>query len=252
MVLLPSPAIPNFNTSTSNYNPADLFTRPLTPTTQHRFKSRIPLSLSTTTTVTATTVATRATSVVSASVVSTSDPHSDSVVPSTGVILDTGASFSRTPFKSDFDSGTPTPELLLLFHKRLFGIPRSALESLLALDPYTLLTGEDTVASELSSPDSSEFAFDFASALTSSRRFQIKYFGTAILIFKYSNSDLVNLFVEPDLHLEDWLHWTPIPRLTLRDSYFQVVPGTTLDYTQVFALLHLFPIWFYIALLCFE
>ena len=248
MVLLPSTATLKLNTNTSN--PADLFTRPLTT---RRFKSRIPLSLSLSTTVTATAVAPQG---VTAPVVSTSATtlyHSDSVVLSTGLILDTGASFSLTPFKSDFDFGTPTSELLLLLHKRLFGIPRSALDSLLGIDPYTLLTGEDTVDTvELSPPDYSEFAYDFASELTrGSRRFETKYFGTAILIFKYSNSDL-KLFVEPDLYLEDWLHWTPIPRLTLRDSYFQVVPGTTLDYIQVFGLLHLIPIWFYLALLCFE
>ena len=244
MVLLPSIASLNTTYTSNTSNPAELFTRSLP--THNRFKSR--LSLSTTVAPTTATVATpRATSVVSPL------PYSVVSTPS-DLVLDTGASFSLTPFKSDFGEPT-TPELLLLFHKRLFGIPRSALESLvlrslLAPDPYTLVTGEEVSVDpvDLSSPDSE---FDFASELTS-RRFQIKYFGTAILIFKYSNSALINLFVEPDLDLEDWLHWTPIPRLTLRDSYFQVVPGTTLDYIQVFGLLHLLPIWFYIALLCFE
>ena len=144
MALLPSIASLNTNTSTTS-NPADLFTRRL-PSNTHRYKARIPLY--TTVTPTTTPVATSsgaATSVISASVASTTNR----------ILLDSGASRSITPFKSDFDSGTPTPELLLLLHKRLFGIPRSALDSLLS-DPYTLITGEDiaiTTASDLSSPD---------------------------------------------------------------------------------------------------
>ena len=248
MVLLPSTASLNFTNSPSH--PADLFTRPLTPTpTHHRFKAL------TTTTVTPTTVSTS--SGASASVVSTSGASTTSNAPSDlvpaplvprRIILDSGASRSFTPFKSDF-----TSDLVLPLNKRPFGIPTSASGTLpaLYLDPHTLITGEST-GTDLSSPDYYEIASEFPTLC--SRRHEIKFFGTALLIFIYSNStsDLVNLFVEPDFHFEDWLHWIPVPRLTLRDSYFQVVPGTTLDYTQVFGLLHLIPIWFYLALLCFE
>ena len=154
MVLLPS--IASLNT-TSNYNPADLFTRPLHPT-HHRFKARIPLY----TTVTPTTGSTS--SGVTASVVSTSDSTSDSVptvpvpVPS---VIDTGASKSEYPFKYPFKYPFGFG---LAYIKTPFGIPTSALETSTKVqsDPYTLITGETTVAPDLSSPDSL-LAFEFAS-----------------------------------------------------------------------------------------
>ena len=239
MVLLPSTATLNLNTNTSN--PADLFTRPLP--THRRFKARIPLPTL------ATPVASHgvATSVVSTSVASTYLVVSATLVqaPLARTIPDPGLARPPTPFQSDYGT-TPTSNLVLPLNKKPYGIATSASDQLL---PYTLITGEDptVIASDLSSTDStdSKFPFDFASAFQpSSHRFETKYFGTVILIFVYSNSDLIKLFVEPDYHFEHWFYWTLIPRLTLRDSYFQVVPGTTLDYTQVFALLHLIPIWF--------
>ena len=106
MALLPSPVTPNFNTATFNYNPADLFTRPLP---DHRFKARIPLSLSTTVTpTTASTSSGASASVVSSGTSIPTDYTSELVqahlVPRR---IDSGASrsftpFKTTPFKSDF------------------------------------------------------------------------------------------------------------------------------------------------------
>jgi len=98
------------------------------------------------------------------------------------------------------------------------------------VDPYTLITGEDT-ATALSSPDL--FALDsdlvdtfkFASTLTKDH-FDIWEFGTATLVF-ISDSELTTILVEPTLDWTDWFDWIPLPRLTPTESYFHTLVTIT-------------------------
>jgi len=143
------------------------------------------------------------------------------------IALDTGASISRT---SDF----------LPVNQASYGLtqsPISVLSRALAstpIDPYTLITGEDT-ATDLSFPDSDSVdTVEFASTLVYS---SFRHFGTATLVFlSDANSKLITILVEPQV---DWLHWIPLPRLTPTESYFHICGR---DYLQAFALLHLIPI----------
>jgi len=103
-------------------------------------------------------------------------------------------------------------------------------------DPHTLITGEDT-AFDLSSPDSiNSDSVEFASTLIKAY-FDTREFGTSTLTFI---SDTV--LVEPTE--VGWLHWVPLPMLTPTESYFHLLG---FDYIEVFAFLHLYPLW--IALL---
>jgi len=105
------------------------------------------------------------------------------------------------------------------------------------VDPYTLITGEDTATVDLSFPDSDTVdTVEFASTLVYS---SFRHFGTATLVFlSDANSKLITILVEPTQ--VDWLHWIPLPRLTPTESYFHI---SGLDYLQAFTLLHLIPIW---------
>jgi len=154
------------------------------------------------------------------------------------IVLDTWASYSRTPFTSDFT---------LEVAQAPYGLFRSATASVNSsfqapVDPYTLITGED-VSVDLSSTYTiidSDSGPSFTKVY-----FDIRQFGTATLTFIYSKStlDLLHIFVDPTQI--DWLHWTPLPRLILPESYFHIFG---LDYLQAFALLHLIPIWIYYLL----
>jgi len=228
---------------TISFNIADLFTKPLS---RHRFDSLIGdiPTTPTTSVITATVVATPATVAPLATVnpltaTSNSVPtlHPKSVLAPTPFI-DTGASFPITPFVSDYIPVT----------QACFGLLRAAPTSDPSVakvpnNPYTLITGEDPAdLFDLSSPyscadsDLVEFASTFDSQVL-----EFREFGTATLIFiSGPNSDLKTILVEPTLDRFDWLYWVPLPRLTPAESYFHLLG---FDYIEVFAFLHLYPLW---------
>jgi len=235
---------------------ADLFSKPLPTITHQRIVSLIgagptvdPLASAdpTATVVAPTLVASTATVDSLAAVVrSASDlvplPHPNPLP----IVLDTGASFSRTPFASDFCVGQAPYGLL----RSSTSVVSKALTSN-PVDPYTLITGEDVSVSvdsdpfDLSSPDTtidSSADSNSNSDLSSFAKvhFDIRAFGTATLTFIYSKStsELLHIFVEPTQI--DWLHWVPLPRLILPESYYHIFG---LDYLQAFALFHLIPLW---------
>ena len=237
----PMNPLPSIAFASSNI--ADCFTKPLSLSRHHRSLLAIgdnPITTSTTSVNTTPSVAATATvdSLATAVGHPTTASTSDSVptlhpnldpASTLQIVLDTGASFLLTPFKSDFLSGAP------------FGLIRSASNSVasdskvyskattLSNDPHTLITGEDTAtATDLSSTDSDSVATAI---------FDIREFGTATLVF-ISNSKLNTMLVEPTQI--DWLQWVPLPRLTLTESYFHIFGH---DYLQAFALFHVIPIW---------
>jgi len=233
----PMNLLPASSTLNSNPNIADLFTKPLP---RHQFDTLIG----------DTTTITPATSVAPTLVASvpTATPVSDSV-PSLPIVLDTGASFSRTPFASAFLPVAQAPYGLFRSAASLVSDSDSKLTSVASkvastpVDPYTLITGEGIAtasdiafASDLSSPDTADNS-DSGSSLKV--HFDVREFGTASLIFLFSpNWSLIKVFVEPTQ--VDWLHWVPLPRLTPTESYFHICGR---DYLQAFVLLHLIPIW---------
>jgi len=228
MALLPSIA---------SFNIADLFTKPFP---RHRYTQLFigigvdPTPPSTLVAVDTATVDFSAT--VAPAPASTVVPFASASVPSPPVAFDTGASISRT---LDF---------ALEIAQASYGLirsPVSVVSKALAstpVDPYTLITGEDT-AIDLSSSDT---IFDSDSGPSFTKvTFDIRDFGTATLTFIYSKStsELLHILVEPTQ--VDWLQWIPLPRLILPESYFHIFG---LDYLQAFTLLHLIPIWFYYLL----
>jgi len=236
MALLPSIA-------SYSSNIADLFTKPLS---SHRYIQLVigdnptapTTSVATATVDTLATVDSLTTVVAS---VSTAVPVSDSVPvlhPSPlPIVLDTGASFSISPSKSDFLPVSQAPFGLILS-------PISVVSKALAstpVDPYTLITGEDVSVSVDSDPIDLS-STDPTLASDSVESFE---FGTATLTFIYSKStsELLHIFVEPTQI--DWLHWIPLPMLILPESYFHIFG---LDYLQAFTLFHLIPIWIYYLL----
>jgi len=234
-------------------NIVDLFTRPLPATTHHRFVYLIGTDPTVDPLASADPTATVATPTVVASTVdpltTTAATISDSVptlhpnpAPTLPIVLDIGASFSLTPFKSDFLSGAP------------FGLIRSASNSVTSNskasskaysnDPYTLITGDFSVdPADLSSTDTDSVdTFEFASAFEAFEVLEFREFGTATLIFiSDPHTDLKTILVEPTLDRFDWLDWIPLPRLTPTEIF-------GLDYLQAFALFHLIPIWIYCLL----
>jgi len=239
----PMNLLPSIASTISSSNTADLFTRPLPATTHHRFISLIGAGPTVDPLASANPTATVATPRVVASTVdplaTTATTISDSVqplhpnpAPTLPIVLDTGASFSLTSFKSDFIQAP-------------FGLIGSASTSVASNfkasskdysnDPYTLITGEDVSVNpiDLSSTDSDS---EFASSIES---FYIWEFGTATLVF-ISNSELTTILVEPTLDWTDWFDWIPLPRLTPTESYYHIFG---LNYSQAFALFHLIPIW---------
>jgi len=240
MVLLPSIASSNI---------ADHLSKPLPTITHQRLVSLIgasptdhPLASATspsatvapTPTVDSVTVATTVVASVSAP---TTPIASDSVLSHPNlvpIVLDTGASFSLTPFASDF--------LLSRVPYGLFRSPTSVISKALAstpVDPYTLITGEDAI--DLSCPDIDSDYVDYSDSGSFTKvAFDIRDFGTATLTFIYSRptSELIHVFVDPTQ--VDWLHWIPLPRLTPTESCFHICGR---NYLQVFALFHLIPIW---------
>ena len=242
--------------SIASSNIADLFTRPLPINSHHRYTQLIigddPIAPTTSTTSVATatvdpsaTVAptptvdsvTVATTVVASVSAPTTPIASDSVLSHPNlvpIVLDTGASFSLTPFASDF--------LLSRVPYGLFRSPTSVISKALAstpVDPYTLITGEDAI--DLSCPDIDSDYIDSDSGPSFTKvSFDIREFGTATLtlIYSKSSSELLHIFVDPNQI--DWLHWVPLPRLTPTESYFHICGR---DYLQAFVLFHLIPIW---------
>jgi len=244
-------------------NIADLFTRPLPTISHHRYThlvigdaTTINPSTSVASTVNsvpvAPTVVDSALTVVASASVPT--PVSDSVptlhpnsalAPTLPIVLDTGASYSRAPSASDF---LPVAHAAYgLFRSPLSVVSNSdskAYSKVVStpVDPYTLITGEDTATVDLSFPDSDLVdTVELASTLVYS---SFRPFGTATLVFlSDANSKLITILVEPTQ--VDWLHWIPLPRLTPTESYFHI---SGLDYFQAFTLLHLIPIWIYCLL----
>jgi len=186
-------------------------------------------------------------------------PVSDSVpslhpnpAPTLPIVLDTGISFSRTPFASDFLPVAQAP----------YGLFRSAAQgnsvafnsgfkaTSTPVDPYTLITGEDVSVDpvDLLSPDITTIVIDsdsgpsFSGPSFTKVHFDVRQFGTASLTFIFSpNWSLIKVFVTPTQ--VDWIHWVPLPRLTPTESYFHI---SGLDYLQAFTLFHLIPIWIYL------
>jgi len=243
MALLPSIAI-------ASSNIADHLSKPLPTITHQRLVSLIgagpikhPLASATPTT----------TSVVAPTVgasvsVPTATSVSDSVQAATTtppIVLDTGSSYSRATSALDF---LPVAHAAYgLFRSPISVVSKALASKALAstpVDPYTLITGEDTATIDLSSPDTVDFDSDSGSSDSGPSftkvSFDIKQFGTASLTFIYSqsSSELLHIFVDPNQI--DWLHWVPLPRLTPTESYFHIFGR---DYLQVFALFHLIPIW---------
>jgi len=238
MNLLPSLA------STSNYNIANLLSKPLS---HHRFDSLIgglhsPNPTTSADTATVDTVPTVAVVAIPATVDSLATAVasiSDSVLAllthpnPVPYFVDTGASLPVTPLCSDFLSLLQAP----------YGLIRSASTSVASVskppvDPYTLIPGEDV---SVDPADPIEFlSLDlFALNSKSVDHFDIWEFGTATLVF-ISNSELTTILVEPTLDWTDWFDWIPLPRLTPTESYYHIFG---LNYSQAFALLHLIPIW---------
>jgi len=210
-----------------NSNIVDLLSKPLS---RHRFDTLIG---------DATTVApmTSVASTVAASAPSVPTSDSVSVAPTLPIVLDTGASYSRTPFASDF---LPVAQTSYGLIRSPISVVSKALAST-PVDPYTLITGEDAVAFDLSSPDTT---IDDSGPSFTKVSFDIRQFGTASLTFIFSpNLSLIKVFVTPtQVH---WIHWVPLPRLILPESYFHIFG---LDYLQAFTLFHLIPIWIYCLL----
>ena len=242
MVLLPSFASSNI---------ADLLSKPLPASTHRRFLLALgddPTTPLTTSVATATVDS--ATVAPPTLVATTIDPLTAVVNPafhpnSVPVALDTGASFSRTPFASDF---------ALEITQAPYGLIRSALETSVVskvastpIDPYTLITGEDVSVDpiDLSSPDITTIAIGSDSGPPFIKvHFDVRQFGTASLTFIFSpNWSLIKVFVTPTQ--VDWIHWVPLPRLTPTESYLHIFGR---DYLQALALLHLIPIWIYYLL----
>jgi len=246
MALLPSIA-------SYSSNIADYFTKPLS---RHQFDTLIgdapaaftPLSTSVASTVDLATVVATATVV--------APPTSDSVPHPAPYFVDTGASLPVAP---------SCPDFALEIAQAPYGLIRSAFDTSVAsdsildisvasdskayskvastpVDPYTLITGEDTATVDLSFPDSDSVdTVEFASTLVYSL---FRQFGTATLIFlSDANSKLITILVEPTQ--VDWIHWVPLPRLTPTESYFHIFGR---DYLQAITFFHLIPIWIYFLL----
>jgi len=171
--------------------------------------------------------------------VASAAPLSDSVpaAPSLPIVLDAGASLAR-PSDLSFEVTQASYGLI----RSPILVVSKALASSTPVDPHTLITGED-VAFDLSSLDTAvNSTSDSDSDLSSFTKvtFDVRDFGTATLTFIYSKStsELLHVFVDPTQI--DWVHWIPLPRLILPESYFHVFG---LDYLQAFTLFHLIPIW---------
>ena len=232
-------------------NPADFFTRPLPINSHHRYTQFIigddPIAPTPTTSVATATVDSSATVVAStAASVSDSVPSLHPNPAPLPIVLDTGASFSLTPFASDFLPVAQAPYGLIRSPISVVSKYSKALAST-PVDPYTLITGEVVSVDpiDLSSPDITTIAIDSDSGPSFSGpsfikvHFDVRQFGTASLTFIFSpNWSLIKVFVTPTQ--VDWIHWVPIPRLILPESYFHIFG---LDYLQAFALFHLIPIW---------
>jgi len=243
--------------SSSNYNIADLLSKSLPC---HRFNTLIgdihhPPTVNPTAT-----VASSATVVATTVVASTVDPLTP---PATAISVSVPTLIHPNPVPYFVDTGltgaslpvAPSYSDLLSVTQAPFGLIRSTASVAYSskvtskvtstpVDPYALITGDDTTTTDLSSPDlidldsNSVDTFEFASTLTKDH-FDIWEFGTATLVF-ISNSELTTILVEPTLDWTDWFDWIPLPWLTPTESYYHIFG---LNYSQAFALFHLIPIW---------
>ena len=230
-----APALPSINTSLADY-----FNKPLS---RHRFDSLIgdiqsPTSTSVATTPVVTPVATvdPAPTVVASATTATSDSV-PTLVPTfihpnpVPYLIDTGASYPIAPASTSDFAIAPFG---LICSAKVASKAYSSKRYSTPVDPNTSITGEDIIF-DLSSPD----PFDLVSDLVALGTIEFSEFGTATLTLIYtSNSELIQILVEPTQ--VDWIHWVPLPRLTPTESYFHLLG---FDYTEVFALLHLYPLW---------
>jgi len=224
MVLLPSLASSNI---------ADLFTKPIS---RHRYTQLfIGIGVDPTTPLSASAHFASAVDSVTAASAAVDSVPTATLSDSVPIVLDTGASLARP---SDFSLEVTQASYGLI--RSPISVVSKALPSSAPVDPYTLITGED-IAFDLSSPDTTVNS-NSDSDLSSFTKvtFDIRQFGTASLTFIYSKStsELLHIFVDPTQI--DWLHWVPLPRLILPESYFHIFG---LDYLQAFTLFHLIPIW---------
>jgi len=241
MNLLPSIASPVAS------NIADLLSKPIS---RHRFDTligdiRSPAPSTSVATATVDPSALVAPTVDSSAATTTVVASAPTVPSATSDSVDTGASLPVAPSYSDFalDFGQAPYELirtptLVVSDSKAY----SAFQASTPVDPYTLITGEDTATVDLSFLDSDSVdTVEFASTLVYS---SFRQFGTATLVFLTdANSKLISILVEPTQL--DWLHWVPLPRLTPTESYFHIFG---LDYLQAFTLFHLISIWTYCLL----
>jgi len=234
----------------SNFNIANCFTKPLPPTTHRSVLASgdNPTTTPPATSVAMATVDTAPTVDAAPTVVASAATATSDSVPTLHPnpiphLIDTGASFPIAPASSlDFAPSDFAPAPLGLIRSALSVVSYTKVASKAystPVDPYALITGEDTAfLVDLSSTDSDS---EFASSIES---FDIWEFGTATLVFNFNNSKLkiTTILVEPTVDWTDWFDWTPLPRLTPTESYYHIFG---LDYSQVFALFHLIPIWIY-------
>jgi len=223
---------------------ADHLSKPLPTITHQRIVSLIGADPTFDTLASATTTSVDPSATVTTTLVATTvdsltavvDPPSASV-PS--LHLDTGDSVSISPSRSDFLPVAQAPYGLIRSPISDVSVSKALALASTPVDPYTLITGEDTATVDLSSPDTVDFDSNSGPSFTKVS-FDICEFGTATLTFIYSksSSELLHIFVDPTQ--VDWLHWIPLPRLTPTESYFHICGR---DYLQVFALFHLIPIW---------
>jgi len=220
---LPAPALSSITTSIPI---ADVFTKSLS---RHRFASTISDIHTTPTTLVLPTTSAAAATVNYLATAPPSDLvptlHPNPVLaPTLPIALDTGASFSLTPFNLDFLSEAPyglvqSSGSVISYSKVAFALVASTTNvSKPPVDPCTLITGEDISVSVDSDP------VDLSSTDSDSvdSAFDIWEFGTATLVF-ISNSKLTTILVEPTLDWTDWFDWIPLPRLTPPESYLHVL-----------------------------
>jgi len=196
MTLLPSIASPVAS------NIADHLSKPLPTITHQRIVSLIG-TFDTLASATTTSVDPSATVAPTTTLPSDSVPFNPNLDPAPLLpVIDTGAPHhSVTSFASDFalEVSQASYGLIRSAASVAYGYSsKSSSRSTLSNDPYTLITGEDTIV-DLSSPDTVDFDSDSGPTFTKVS-FDIKQFGTASLTFIYSksSSELLHIFVDPN------------------------------------------------------
>jgi len=186
---------------------ANLFTRPLPTISHHRYThlvigdattitptTSVAPTVDSSATVASTLVASTTTVDSLATVVAPAPTTVSDSVPS--LHLDTGDSVSISPSRSDFLPVAQAPYGLIRSPISDVSVSKALALASTPVDPYTLITGEDTATVDLASPDTVDFDspdtvdFDSDSGPSFTKvSFDICEFGTATLTFIYSKSD---------------------------------------------------------------